>query len=177
LKYEGLQPWEIFLSEAQERMSLAVQPEKLEALRRWPSAAMWSAPRSGTSPTTEAQRAIPGQIGGLARPRLHARRLPEAAPGGALDAAAVAAPKPLRAGSRTRTLLKLLGALNVCSKEAKSRIYDGEVKGLSVVKPFVGVHSDVPTDATVMRYEYGRPKAWCWPRASIRFIPTSTPTT
>ena len=32
LKYEGLQPWEIFLSEAQERMSLAVPPEKVEAL-------------------------------------------------------------------------------------------------------------------------------------------------
>ena len=32
LKYEGLQPWEIFLSEAQERMSLAVPPEKLAEL-------------------------------------------------------------------------------------------------------------------------------------------------
>src|SRR5512139_386335 len=32
LKYEGLQPWEIFLSEAQERMSLAVPPENVEAL-------------------------------------------------------------------------------------------------------------------------------------------------
>ena len=32
LKYEGLQPWEIFLSEAQERMSLAVPPEKVEEL-------------------------------------------------------------------------------------------------------------------------------------------------
>ena len=27
LKYEGLQPWEILVSEAQERMTLAVQPE------------------------------------------------------------------------------------------------------------------------------------------------------
>src|SRR5512139_2363813 len=32
LKYEGLQPWEIFLSEAQERMSLAVPPDKLGEL-------------------------------------------------------------------------------------------------------------------------------------------------
>jgi len=30
LKYPGLQPWEIFLSEAQERMTLAIQPEKLD---------------------------------------------------------------------------------------------------------------------------------------------------
>ena len=28
LKYEGMQPWEILISEAQERMTLAVQPDK-----------------------------------------------------------------------------------------------------------------------------------------------------
>ena len=47
-----------------------------------------------------------------------------------------------------------MGDLNICSREYKSRIYDGEVKGLSVVKPYVGVNSDVPSDATVMRVEY-----------------------
>ena len=31
-------------------------------------------------------------------------------------------------------LLALLGDLNLCSREYKSRMYDGEVKGLSVVK-------------------------------------------
>ncbi len=31
LKYQGLEPWEIFVSESQERMSVAVQPEHLEA--------------------------------------------------------------------------------------------------------------------------------------------------
>ena len=33
-------------------------------------------------------------------------------------------------------------------------MYDGEVKGLSVVKPFVGVLADIPSDATVMRVSY-----------------------
>jgi phosphoribosylformylglycinamidine synthase len=51
-------------------------------------------------------------------------------------------------------LTKLMGDLNLCSREYKSRIYDGEVKGLSVVKPYVGVNADVPSDATVMRVEY-----------------------
>ncbi|HEB52818.1 MAG TPA: phosphoribosylformylglycinamidine synthase, partial [bacterium] len=32
LKYQGLQPWEIWISEAQERMVLAVPPDKLERL-------------------------------------------------------------------------------------------------------------------------------------------------
>ena len=31
LKYAGLQPWEILLSEAQERMTLAVAPEQIDA--------------------------------------------------------------------------------------------------------------------------------------------------
>ena len=52
------------------------------------------------------------------------------------------------------TLVKLMGDLNLCSREYKSRIYDGEVKALSVVKPYVGVNSDVPSDATVMRVAY-----------------------
>ena len=32
LKYEGLAPWEIWLSEAQERMVIAVPPENLDEL-------------------------------------------------------------------------------------------------------------------------------------------------
>ena len=32
LKYAGLAPWEIWLSEAQERMVLAVSPDRLDAL-------------------------------------------------------------------------------------------------------------------------------------------------
>jgi phosphoribosylformylglycinamidine synthase len=67
----------------------------------------------------------------------------------------VPAPRPPRRGARTAALKALLADLNLCSKEFKSRSYDGEVKGLSVGKPFVGVHSDIPADATVMRVEYG----------------------
>jgi phosphoribosylformylglycinamidine (FGAM) synthase-like enzyme len=67
----------------------------------------------------------------------------------------IPSPKLPRRGSRNRHLTGLLRSLNICSKEFKSRQYDGEVKGLSVVKPFVGVNSDVPSDATVMRVEHG----------------------
>jgi phosphoribosylformylglycinamidine (FGAM) synthase-like enzyme len=34
LKYDGIAPWEIWLSESQERMVLAVPPEKLEKLKK-----------------------------------------------------------------------------------------------------------------------------------------------
>ena len=54
----------------------------------------------------------------------------------------------------SEVILSLLGDLNLCSREYKSRMYDGEVKGLSVVKPFVGSQADVPSDATVLRVDY-----------------------
>jgi phosphoribosylformylglycinamidine synthase subunit PurSL len=68
----------------------------------------------------------------------------------------VPAPEQARGGNRTKQLRQMMGRLNICSREYKSRIYDGEVKGLSVVKPFVGVNADVPSDATVMRIEYNK---------------------
>lgn len=50
-------------------------------------------------------------------------------------------------------LVKMMGRLNLCSDEYKARQYDHEVKGLSVVKPFVGKFRDVQGDATVTMIE------------------------
>ncbi len=156
LKYEGLQPWEIFLSEAQERMTLAVIPERLEELlslaarREVEATALGTFTDSGSLIVRYGTRVV-GCLDlvflheGWPRMRLEARWQPPR----------VASPKLPRKGGRNRMLVKLLGSLNVCSKEYKSRQYDGEVKGLSVVKPFVGVNSDVPSDATVLRVEHG----------------------
>jgi phosphoribosylformylglycinamidine synthase len=51
----------------------------------------------------------------------------------------------------TSTLLKILGSLNVASKEWVIRQYDHEVQGGSVIKPLVGVANDGPSDAAVIR--------------------------
>jgi phosphoribosylformylglycinamidine synthase len=48
-------------------------------------------------------------------------------------------------------LLRILGSPNVASKEWIVRQYDHEVQGGSVVKPFVGVANDGPSDAAVLR--------------------------
>lgn len=50
-------------------------------------------------------------------------------------------------------LTKMMGRLNICSDEYKARQYDHEVKGLSVIKPFVGKCRDVASDATVTMIE------------------------
>src|SRR5690606_16392019 len=49
------------------------------------------------------------------------------------------------------TLRRILGSLNVASKEWVIRQYDHEVQGGSVLKPLVGQHSDGPGDAAVVR--------------------------
>jgi phosphoribosylformylglycinamidine synthase len=49
------------------------------------------------------------------------------------------------------TLTRLLGRLNICSKEMVVRQYDHEVQGGSVVKPLTGLLNDGPSDAAVLR--------------------------
>ena len=49
------------------------------------------------------------------------------------------------------SLRKILGSLNVCSKEWIIRQYDHEVQAGSVIKPLVGVGCDGPSDAAVVR--------------------------
>jgi phosphoribosylformylglycinamidine synthase len=157
LKYEGLQPWEIFLSEAQERMSLAVPPDKLQQLlalaarREVEATALGSFTGSGALIVRYGDRVVA---------RLDLEFLHEGCPRMVLEARwqapRISPPSLPRKGPRNRILAAILRSLNVCSKEFKSRQYDGEVKGLSVVKPFVGINSDVPSDATIMRVEHGR---------------------
>ena len=156
LKYEGLQPWEIFLSEAQERMTIAVQPEKLAEFlalakhRDVEAASIGSFTNSGRLVATYAGKVVAD---------LDLEFLHDGCPRMKIPAVwrqpTVKAPKPQAEGPRSDALHALLGSLNVCSREYRSRSYDGEVKGLSVVKPFVGIHADIPADATVMRVAHG----------------------
>src|SRR5579863_1168137 len=62
--------------------------------------------------------------------------------------------KPVHSESKARyddDLLRILGSLNVCSKEWVIRQYDHEVQSGSVVKPLVGAHNDGPSDAAIVR--------------------------
>jgi phosphoribosylformylglycinamidine synthase subunit PurSL len=156
LKYESLQPWEIFLSEAQERMSLAVPADKLDELLSLAARREVEATALGIFTDTGA---LIVRYGESVVARLELSFLHDGGPRMHLEARwqppQISSPKLPRKGSRNRKLVEMLRALNLCSKEFKSRQYDGEVKALSVVKPFVGVNSDVPSDAAVMRVEHG----------------------
>jgi len=152
LKYAGLQPWEIFVSEAQERMTLAVPPEheaEFLALSRAmdvESTVLGQFTDSGRLTATWRGETVCSLKldflhGGVPRMRIEARWTP---PG--THAPRLRAPENL-----TGTLTALLGRLNVCSKESIVRQYDHEVQGGSVVKPFTGAADDGPADAAVLR--------------------------
>ena len=155
LKYEGLQPWEIFLSEAQERMSLAVPPDSLDALLALAARRDVEATALGrfhSEPTLILRH------GELLVAQLDMAFLHDGCPRLTLEAhwapPRIPHPDRPRPGPRNRALKGLLGSLNVCSREYKSRMYDGEVKGLSIVKPFTGVHGDIPSDACVLLVDH-----------------------
>jgi phosphoribosylformylglycinamidine synthase subunit PurSL len=158
LKYEGLQPWEVLVSEAQERMTLAVQPECREAFealaekRDVEVAFMGKYNDSGYFTVKQDGKVIAS----LDMDFLYETGCPTLVMPGVWKKPDIPAPAVEKQADYSETLVQLMGDLNICSREYKSRMYDSEVKGLSVVKPFVGVNADVPSDATVMRVEYDK---------------------
>jgi phosphoribosylformylglycinamidine synthase subunit PurSL len=163
LKYPGLDPWEILISESQERMTLAVPPDQLDEFlalsskREVEASVLGEFTRSGRLEVDYGDlRVVDLDLEflheGWPRTRLVARLDPPQRVDVAPDRwTAVTSDEGL--GER---LLDLLGAPNLASGEALSRHYDHEVKGLSVVKPHVGVRRDVGATATVMRVRHHR---------------------
>ena len=152
LKYSGLSYTEIWLSEAQERMVLAVPPNSAEALISLFSSEDVEATVIGEF-TGDRRLKLFYQgnlVGDLDMEFLH-NGLPQ------LDIEAVWTPpqypepefaQPPELGD---DLKKILGSWNVCSKEWVIRQYDHEVQGGSILKPLVGANDDGPGDATILR--------------------------
>ncbi len=170
LKYGSLQPWEILVSEAQERMTLAVPPEKvdefLELARRFEVEAtvLGTFTDSGYftvryNDVTAAHLPMDFLHEGLPPMKLEAVFQPRIEPDPDLkklgpadeESAADAGSMSYFTRAWNKTLLEMLGRLNICSKEYWVRRYDHEVQGGSVVKPLTGANDDGPSDAAVLR--------------------------
>ncbi len=154
LKYPGLLPWEILLSESQERMTLAVPPEKLARF-------LELAQKMGVLATVLGKFTDSGYFhilyNGKTVGLLPLKFLHEGVPQLKLKAVWKKPSYPekvdiLPPSDYKETLLKILKSYNVCSKEYVVRQYDHEVQGGSVIKPLVGVENDGPSDAAVIRY-------------------------
>jgi len=151
LKYEGLSYTEIWISEAQERMVLAVEPRRVEELLALFASEDVEATVIGEFTNTKRLRLrYEGNlVSDLDMEFLH-NGVPRYE-----RAAEWTAPKQAEPRIRTKTdytddLLDVLGAWNVCSKEWVVRQYDHEVQGQTVIKPFVGATEDGPGDACVI---------------------------
>lgn len=152
LKYAGLQPWEIFLSEAQERMTLAVSADTIDEFMALCEKMDVEATILGTFTDTGKFHCL---YDGKTVAFLDMDFVYKALPPMEMQAkwqqknfAEPALPESPVLGEELKTLL---GRLNICSKEYVVRQYDHEVQGGSVVKPLTGVKNDGPSDAAVIR--------------------------
>jgi phosphoribosylformylglycinamidine synthase II len=151
LKYDGLSYDEIWISEAQERMVLAVEPEKVDELLALFASENVEATVIGDFTGTGRLRLFyeGTQVADLDMQFLHNgvpryERIAEWTP------PALSEPRIRPKPDYTRDLLAILGAWNVCSKEWVVRQYDHEVQGQMVIKPLVGAQEDGPGDACVI---------------------------
>jgi len=171
LKYEGLDQWEIWVSESQERMTVAVRPEDVDrfmALSRKhavESTVIGHYTDSGKlhiryNGETCAYVDLDFLESGFPQWEFEAEWLPPAARG--LREPVVGEP-----ASYADLLLDMLARPNVSSKEWVPRQYDHEVQGGSVIKPLVGVDRDVPSDAAVIRPVLSSPRGLAFSQALL----------
>ena len=169
LKYEGLLPWEIWISESQERMVLAVPPENWAALKALAESENLEATVIGefTSDKKLTLRYHNDVVGQLdmefthdGMPRVHRKAIWVGSTDGARAASEIKLKDlGLRTAEFNTILLDLLAHPNIASKKWVVRQYDHEVQGGSVVKPFVGLDQRGPSDAAVFRPRLDSEKA------------------
>ncbi len=162
LKYEGLAPWEIWLSEAQERMVIAVPPEKLEELQTICESEMVEATVLGSfTDTHRLQVFYEGDIvADLDMEFLH-KGLPQHVKQAVWQPSQHPEMKSRdsQTDNYTEDLCQLLASPNIASKESVIRQYDHEVQGGIVIKPLVGIENDGPSDACITTPVIGSEKA------------------
>ena len=151
LKYAGLSPAEIWISEAQERMVVFAEPGSVKGLLQ-------------LSAANDVEATVIGKVTGSGRLVLKFRRHQVADIDmeflhhgwrGATKKARwqrpeTADPSVPIGQDLTSEILRLLQAPNIASKEWVVRQYDHEVQGTSGLKPFCGRDNSGPSDACVV---------------------------
>ena len=140
LKEEGLAPWEIWVSESQERMMLAVSPKNVDDVLH--VFKLWDVP------ATPVGKIIPQKVVRLFFMGVKVFDLElEFLTAGPLYCRPCSAERtdrrrkekaPKAKDRYDRELLKLLASPNICNKEWVIRQYDHEVRGSTVIKPLQG---------------------------------------
>jgi len=155
LKYKGLDPWQILVSESQERMTLAISKSKIKKFLE-------------LAKKHEVEATILGKFTDLGKfystfknkvvTYLDMDFIHEGVPQMELEAQwldpkerGLYEPKLKEVTNHNLFLREMLSRLNICSKEYIVRQFDHEVQGTSVIKHLVGKDSDVYSDAVVIK--------------------------
>jgi phosphoribosylformylglycinamidine synthase II len=155
LKYDGLDQWEIWVSESQERMTIAVKPEHLNRF-------MSLSEKHAVESTVIGEYNNSGYLHLVYKGKTCAYvsmdLLKSDFPQWEFDAEWITPEmrglgEPVLSEPEKHGLLlkDVLSRPNICSRNWIARQYDHEVQGGSVIKPLVGKDRDIPTDATVVR--------------------------
>jgi phosphoribosylformylglycinamidine synthase len=167
LKYGGLTPAEIWISEAQERMVFAVPPEHWARFADVCRAEDVEAVKIGRFTGDGILRLKYGElvVGELDMKFLH-DGLPKVERKACLpktETVKSARTSSVRIGSGDLSFGNLLRALlkhpTLASKESVIRQYDHEVQGRTSLKPLIGPRADGPGDAAVITPVLGSPRA------------------
>jgi phosphoribosylformylglycinamidine synthase II len=159
LKYAGLNYTEIWISEAQERMVIAVKPENLDAIMKIFESENVEATVIGrfTDDKKLKLRYNGHEVAQLDMSFLH-DGVPKYSRKAVWENPKLAEPILVEKENYNDELLKILSSYNVASKEWVIRQYDHEVQGASVIKPLTGITNDGPSDAAVIKPKFDSDK-------------------
>ncbi len=163
LKYSGMAPWEIFLSESQERLILAIDPKNLKKIQK--ICDLYNVSHSVLGKFDGSKRLVVtyqprGQAGknqtvcDLPMKFIHEGLPQRNMVGASKKGKATREKQPQLPKSEQQLRLvfeKILAHANVASKEPIVRQYDHNVQGSSALHPFGGKNLDAPNDAVVLR--------------------------
>ena len=159
LKYAGLNYSEIWISEAQERMVIAVKPENLGAIMKIFDDENVQATVIGkfTDDKKLILRYDGQQVAEMDMDFLH-DGVPKYSRKAVWKSPELSEPSMPEKDNYGDELLQILSCYNVASKEWVIRQYDHEVQGSSVVKPLTGVDNDGPGDGAVIKPKFDSDK-------------------
>ncbi len=155
LKYSGLKPWEIFVSESQERMTIVVEPQNIDVFFKLAENMEVEVTDIGyfTDSGYLDIRFNNKIIHYVDLDFLH-NGVPQKKMPAELKPLQLKEPEKINVEDYNEILLNLLSSINISSRENIIRKYDHEVKGKSIIKPLMGEKGTSPQDAAVMRFEH-----------------------
>lgn len=159
LKYAGLNYAEIWISEAQERMVVAVKPENLQAIKKIFDGENVESTVIGKFRNDKKLilRYNGQQVAEMDMDFLHDGG-PKYRRKAVWETPKLSEPDIGEKDNYNDELLRILSCYNIASKEWVIRQYDHEVQGCSVIKPLMGIDNDGPSDAAVIRPKFNSDK-------------------